>query len=312
MRKGGVQLLEFLEVVEHRLHDRVHLLGGHFRRAHEGGEHAEGVGRLRVVGIEARGDRDLGIVRPLLHQAVDGRPGQRHQLGAAARGRVLDVGGGVAHRVEEAVDLAVAQCRAVLVGLQLGGEREVGELPLHLGEDLLHRGARARARVADVELLALEVGEGLDVGLLARDDGEGLGVQRHDGAQVSEGARVLELLRPGDRVVHHVGLGDAEVELAGLDRVDVEHRPAGGFHGAADAVLGAVLVHEAADGAAGCVVDAGDAAGADGDVFLLGCGVRCQEGGGNGCGSGEGDERAFHCWGSSWWVGGGAIPTPRA
>ena len=99
------------------------------------------------------------VIRLFLDQLVDRRAGQRDQLRAAHRGRVLDVGRRMADAVEEAVDLAVAQRRPVLVRLQLGGEREVRHLPAHRGEQLLHRGARARAGVADVEALALEVGE---------------------------------------------------------------------------------------------------------------------------------------------------------
>jgi hypothetical protein len=80
-------------------------------------------------------------------------------------------------------------------------------------------------------------------------------------------------------------LRDAEVQLAGLDGVDVEHRAAGGFDRAADAVLGAVLVHQAADGAAGRVVHAGDTAGADGDELLLRQGAGPRRGQGQGRGS---------------------------
>ena len=89
-------------------------------------------------------------------------------------------------------------------------------------------------------------------------------------AQVAEGAGLLELAHALGGVELDVALGEAEVELAGLDGVDVEHRAAGRFDRAADAVLGAVLVDQAADRAAGRVVHAGDAAGADGDELLLG------------------------------------------
>jgi hypothetical protein len=47
-----------------------------------------------------------------------------------------------------------------------------------------------------------------------------------------------------------VGLRDAELQLARADGVDVEDRAAGRFHAAADAVLGAVAVDQAADRAA--------------------------------------------------------------
>ncbi len=189
--------------------------------------------------------------------------------------------------VGEAVDLAVAQRRAVLVGLEFGGEREVGELPVHRGEQLLHRGARAGARVADVEALALEVGERLDVRFLAGDDGDRLGVQREHGALLGPRAGILERRVALHRVVLDVGLREAHVELAGADGVGVEHRGAGRLDRAADAVLGTVLVDEAADRAAGRVVDAGDATGADGDELLLRGGRRAE--------SAAGERRRGNC-----------------
>ncbi len=87
-------------------------------------------------------------------------------------------------------------------------------------------------------------------------------------------------------LILHVGLRHAEIELAGLDRVDVVDGAAGRLDRAAQAVLGAVLVDEPADGAADRVIDAGDAAGADGDELLL-------RSGGQWCGkhAGEGDPR---------------------
>src|SRR5690606_1067068 len=88
-------------------------------------------------------------------------------------------------------------------------------------------------------------------------------------------------------VVADVGLNHAQVELTRLDRVDVEHRTAGRFNGAADAVVLAVFVHQTADGAAGCVIDAGHAARTDTDEFLL-CSSRQRrhQGGEHGCGAG--------------------------
>src|SRR5690606_32075977 len=71
------------------------------------------------------------------------------------------------------------------------------------------------------------------------------------------------------RIEMNVRLGHAKVEFASLDRIDVEGRAAGRFHRAANAVRLAVLVEQAADGSAGCIVDAGHAAGADGHELLL-------------------------------------------
>ena len=170
----------------------------------------------------------------------------------------------------------------MLVGLQLGGEREVAHLHALGGEQLLHRRARARARVADVDALALEVAELGDARFLARHQRERLGMHREHGAQV-----LVALLERAAAVVGlelDVGLRHAEIELAALDRVDVVDRAAGGFDRAANAGLGAVLVDEPADRAADGVVHAGDPAGADRDELLLRGGRERQQGG-----AGQGD-----------------------
>src|SRR5688572_21898606 len=141
----GMQLLELLEVVEHGFHHRVDAFGRDLGRRDQRREHAVGLRRLRIAGVEARGDRGRCVVGLLLHQLVHSRPGDRQELRAARGGRVLDVGGGVTHAVEEAIDLAVAERRAVLVGLELGCKREVAELPSQGGDQLFQRGTRARA-----------------------------------------------------------------------------------------------------------------------------------------------------------------------
>jgi hypothetical protein len=157
----------------------------------------------------------------------------------------------------------------MLVGLELGGEREVAELPAHGAEELLHGGAGAGARIAHVHALALQLVELGDVRFLAGQHREGLGVHREHRAQIAEGAAFLEGALALERIVLHVRLGETEVELAPLDGVDVVDRGAGGLDRAAQAVGLAVLVDEAADGAADRVVDAGHPAGPDGDEFLL-------------------------------------------
>jgi len=269
VRERRVQLLELVEVVEDCLHDDVHGVRRNLGRRDERGEHAVGLRLVRVVRVEAGGDRGVAVVGLLGDELVDRGTRERDELRPAGRRRILDVGRGVAHAVEEAVDLAVAKRRAVLVRLELRGEGEVRELPAHRGEQLLHRGARSGAGVADVELPALHVVEAVRVDFLAREHREGFRVQRHHRAQVAVRAGILELAQALRRVVLDVRLGHAQVELALLDGVHVEHGAAGRLHRAADAVLGAILVHEAADGSARGVVHAGHAAGADGEVLLL-------------------------------------------
>ena len=81
-------------------------------------------GELRFGVHEPARDRDLGVVGRLRHELVDRGAGERNQLGAAGRGRVLDVRGRVTDAIEEAVDLVVAESRAVLVGFELRREGE--------------------------------------------------------------------------------------------------------------------------------------------------------------------------------------------
>src|SRR5690606_5029288 len=101
---------------------------------------------------------------------------QRHQLRAAGRSRILDVGRRVADAIEEAVDLAVAQRRAVFIGPQFRGQREIFQGPAHRGQQFFHGRARARAWIADVEAFAFEVFERFDVGFFASYDSKWLGV----------------------------------------------------------------------------------------------------------------------------------------
>ena len=142
----------------------------------------------------------------------------------------------MADAIEEAVDLVVAERGALLVGLELGGEREVGLGPAHLLQQLFHRGERAGAGIADIEALALEVVELGDAGFLARQHRERLRMHREHRAQIGIGL-ALELGLALGGVELHVGLRQAEIELAGLDGVDVEHRAAGRFDRAAEAGL---------------------------------------------------------------------------
>ena len=225
----------------------------------------------------------------VLHELVGCGARDRDKLRAAGRGRILDVGRRMADRVEEAVDLVVAQGRAVLIGFQLGCEREIRQLPAHGAEQLLHRGARARAGIADIEALALEVLELRDAGFLAREHGERLRMHGINRAQVAV-SLVLVLAFALDRVELHVRLRHAEVEFPCLNGIDVEGRAAGGFHRAADAVLGAILVQQTANRAADRVIDAGDAAGSDRDEFLLRC---TGAGAGNQSQCGDRAEQAF-------------------
>ena len=66
-----------------------------------------------------------------------------------------------------------------------------------------------------------------------------------------------------------VGLGHTHVQLAGGNGVQVIDGAAGAFHRAANAVLFPGFIDQAADSAAGGIIDPGHAAGSDGDKSLV-------------------------------------------
>ncbi len=179
----------------------------------------------------------------------------------------------MSHGVEEAVDATVlhhaggvggldAFSLEILFDVQAGGFEHV--------DGVL---AVAGAGVADVDDLALDVLQSLDAGILGGHEGDGFGSECENGAQI-----LLRLAFPfGEAVVGlilTVSLRDAEFKIAGHDGVDVEHGSARGFHGGADAVLVLLGVDDLGDGAAGGVIDARDAARADGHEGGFGMGFK--------------------------------------
>ena len=267
----GVQLLEVLEVLEHRLDHLIHRLIRHVRPGHEGGADAEGLDIVRVARVHAARDHRLREIGVLFDQGIDLRAAHRDQIGIHGGGRLLDRAVRVADDERDRVDVVVGQRRALLGRLQLGGEREVVHGPALGVHQHLEGGARAGAGIADVDPLALEIIEGRDAGIGAGEQSERLRVEREHRPQVRERTLAFELRADAlEGVVLHVALYDAEVELALAHGVDVVDRAARALDRATDPVLLAVGIDQPADGAAGRIVDAGDAAGADGDelVFL--------------------------------------------
>jgi hypothetical protein len=133
----------------------------------------------------------------------------------------------------------------------------------------IHQRTRAGARLADIDPLAFDVGEGFDAGIGASDDRQRFIMERKDCPQIFLGAKLFEISLAIIGVVLNVRLGDTEIEFAATDGVDVVDGGRGRFHRTADAVLASVLVHQAADRAADRIVDAGDAACADRDELLV-------------------------------------------
>src|SRR5690606_18342657 len=115
------------------------------------------------------------------------------------------------------VNFTVTQRAAVLVGAQLGCQREETEITTLRAQQLLHGSAGAGPGVTHVETLALEIVEALDVGFLAGDDREGLWMQGEYRAEFLELAGILELAFTVVRIEADVRLNDAQVQFTGLD-----------------------------------------------------------------------------------------------
>ncbi len=127
--ESGMQGFELAEILENAFHELIHGLVPERWPTDERGQHAIGFGSLRIVLVHTGGNGRLWRNRACRHQLVDDRPGDGHQLCAATRRGVLDVGCRMADAVKKAVDLVVAQGGAVLVGLEFGGQREILQGP---------------------------------------------------------------------------------------------------------------------------------------------------------------------------------------
>src|SRR5690606_3253268 len=76
--KGGVQTLEAIKVVEHRLDRLVHRFLGYLGRGHHGGAYTEGFHVAVVTPVHAAGDDGLGIIGMLGNDTVDFLAIDRH------------------------------------------------------------------------------------------------------------------------------------------------------------------------------------------------------------------------------------------
>ena len=141
----------------------------------------------------------------------------------------------MAHTIEEAIDLVVAQGRAVLIGLELRGQAKVRQRPAHGTEH-----SSMEARVPDPGLptlkrLPLKSLKLRDVGPLRLSTVKGSGC-REKTARRSVNFPSLANACAVHGVVLPVGLGHTEVQFTLANGIDVDHRTARRFHRAANAM----------------------------------------------------------------------------
>ena len=178
------------------------------------------------------------------------------KVDAAGGGKVGDGRGGRTGDDERGVDLAVLQALGAVAEALVHG-RDVRLLEVVSAEHVNGVEVHARAGCADGDLLAGEVGNGLDVGV-GGDDLHLLLIQlSHDG-EAGDGAVKQALAVVG--VVHNVALHERELDVAVGQILDVGLRAAGGE--GRDLAVG-LAGDEGSEHAAEGVVRAGLAAGAE-------------------------------------------------
>ena len=70
-------ILEFIEVVEHGLYQRVNNILRHIGRCYEGRGHSKGWRVAGVAPVQPARNNSLAVIRVIRNQLVDGRSGNR-------------------------------------------------------------------------------------------------------------------------------------------------------------------------------------------------------------------------------------------
>ena len=290
--EGGMGLAEGVEVGKDFVDDGVDDVVGDVGGGDEGGGDANGGDVFLVCGhgVEVDGKGGGSVVGEGGDKVLGGDGEEAH--GASSGGGFADGAVGMADGIEEAVEAVVLNESGGFGGGEGFGSKVGLGVESGGAEDVEGIGTVSGAGIAKVNVSATEVGEVADAGVVGDHEGDDFGMKGEDGAKGGDGLAIpgTEAI-PG--LVVKVGLGHAEVDLAGGDGVEVEDGSAGGFDGHANGVV-AVLVDEAGDGSADGVVDAGDAAGADGGKVGSGGGATASGKEGGGEEEGEDADGGFH------------------
>ena len=261
-------LPQHVEVRHHRLGHRVDDVVGHARDGDQRrlAAECENVGR----GAVRRGGNDgVHVVRSLRHQLLDRRPADADQDEAAGGKLCRDKLRGVAEEHKIGVDPVVAQGIGRRVRPQLGGQRQVRALQPEGALDHLPGGPNARAGIADVDAFALEVVDAGDASIRPRHNCDQLRVEREHRAQIGKRPSV-PTPPPCARLILDVGLNQGEIELAGLERVEIVDGARRRLDRAARPLRSHRLVHHGTQSAAHGVVDARQLPGAHRDKCGIG------------------------------------------
>ncbi len=265
----GFEVFEVL-FLEDRHHHFIDDVFGHVGPGHECGRNSEGLNIAGVAPIDAARNGRVAVIGVVLDQPVDFRAADLGDHGRAIGGSLLGIGRGVTDQPKIGVDLVVAQRLALLAGGPFCCGSQIAPPPAKRSFDDVPGSTRTGARIADIVPLALDVANVPDAAVLARNQRHRLGMNRKNASQILIGTVLAEILGAAViGVILNVRLDHGKIQLAVPDVLNVEDRALRRFDIATYAMGFSGFVDQAADGAAGRIVDSVHPAGADGDEALL-------------------------------------------
>ena len=272
-RKSRVQLFEVVEVFKDCFYNIVNDVRIGCGLGHEGRADTEGLNVVRVTAIHAARNGGNTVIRVIGNQFVYFRTGNFDQNRITGRYSFLNRTGRMTNDIKHRIDLVIAKRLLLFSRLQFGCQCEIVKGPA-LGVHHDFNGVAAtRTRVTDIDTFAFKVIKGFDAGISAGNNGERLRMDREDGTKFRERADVFECFFTIKGIVLNVRLGNAKIQLARTNGVDVVGRTTSGLDRATNAMLFTVFVHQTADCTTCRIVNARHATGTDGDktVFLCRC-----------------------------------------
>ena len=269
-----------VDVLEHTGDEVVHIVLGHIITGDDHGAHSHS-GGVGIQAVSIGGDDVLAVIGGLSQQGVDMLIIQAHQVSGLGAGQLGDGGGGSAGHHKGGVDLAVLQCLSAVAEALIGGVDVLLNVQAISAQNVHGIVEHAGAGVAHGDVLALQVGHGLDAGI-AGDDLDLLHVQGSDGGEVSDGS-AIEVTDALVGISHNVGLHEAQLGVANLHVLNVSLRTAGRNNGHLGAgSLANLTGQNAAKAEVGTLITASGEGQAGAALFAAGHGLSASIGAGAG------------------------------
>ena len=257
---------ELLEPLVQHVPQGAHLALGQACQRHQFGGDGEGIDAACLPRIEVGADAAAIIVGVLLEQLVHLFPLDGNEAGLTAAGEIADGLIGVTGDHEGGIQGAVTEPLQPVARGDHGRAAEVGDPPPHGIEQGPAGDPVPGVGGADIDPLALDVGQGGDVAGGAGNQGQGLLVEPQQAAQLIVRGLAREGAGAVHRMVEHIRLHQGELYLSLGEGRQIGDGARGTLHRAVQAVAGTLLVEQAADGPPCGVVDAVEGSRTDGDI----------------------------------------------